>query len=38
MLEASSLFDENAYLTAYPDVAAAKNQGLLNSGYDHFDF
>ena len=36
MLEASSLFDENSYLTANPDVAAAKNQGLLNSGYDHF--
>lgn len=29
-------FDEDFYLTAYPDVAAAVSQGRLRNAYDHY--
>lgn len=37
MLDINTLFDEQYYLTANPDVAQAMNQGLLPSGLEHFN-
>ncbi|NET25583.1 hypothetical protein [Okeania sp. SIO1I7] len=36
MLEIIDLFDENLYLDVNPDVAEAVNNGIVQSGFDHF--
>ncbi|HIK27386.1 MAG: PPC domain-containing protein [Oscillatoriaceae bacterium SKW80] len=37
MLDASALFDNNLYLTLYPDVAAAVSAGLFKNGLEHYE-
>ena len=36
MLEISDLFDENLYLNVNPEIAEAVNNGIVQSGLDHF--
>ncbi|NEP88285.1 MAG: hypothetical protein F6K18_16430 [Okeania sp. SIO2C2] len=36
MLEISDLFDENLYLDVNPEIAEAVNNGIVQSGFDHF--